>query len=108
MAKRYYEENDIIEEYFERKRRRHPLWKSEAEYKAFFRAHVEGGELLDSLENAMEATAKYLSKNTTNWVINEDLAETLRRELESLDTAGLEQRTKAAQKKEKVKRGGTK
>ena len=101
MAKRYYEENDIIEEYFERKRRRHPLWKSEAEYKAFFRAHVEGGELLDSLENAMEATAKYLSKNTTNWVINEDLAETLRRELESLDTAGLEQRTKAAQKKEK-------
>ena len=34
LIKRYYEEYEIISEYFERRARRHPLWKSEAEYKA--------------------------------------------------------------------------
>ena len=90
LIKRYYEEYEIISEYFERRARRHPLWKSEAEYKAFFLDHVRGGDLLDALEAAMEATAKYLSKNTTNWVINQELADTLRKDLKELPAAKVE------------------
>lgn len=101
LIKRYYEEYEIISEYFERRARRHPLWKSEAEYKAFFLDHVRGGDLLDALEAAMEATAKYLSKNTTNWVINQELADTLRKDLKELPAAKVDKKSKETQEKEK-------
>lgn len=53
-------EDSLVDEYFERKQRRHPLWKSEAEYNAFIERDLEGKQLelvkesittmLDSLE----------------------------------------------------------
>lgn len=101
LMKQYTEENELIPEYFERRKRRHPLWKSEAEYKVRFFDFIKGGSLLDSLERAMEATAKYLSKNATNWVINEELGRILEKEISNLESAQLDQVTKEAQKKEK-------
>lgn len=50
--------SDISSEFFERRSRRHPLWKSEAEYKAFFTQTITGGTILDRFESAMEDTAK--------------------------------------------------
>ena len=79
LAKQCYE-NKFVSEYFERDLRRHPLWKSEAEYKAFFLDRVSGGDVIDLLEDAMEAATKYLSKSTTNWVINLDLLHLLKKE----------------------------
>lgn len=101
MAKRYYAENSMVSEYFERRERRHPLWKSEAEYKAFFQDYIGGGIVLTNLESAMEATAKYLSKSASNWVINKRLIGVLEKDLDELAKADLDARTKKAQQKEK-------
>jgi len=101
MAKRYYTENSMVSEYFERRERRHPLWKSEAEYKAFFQDYIGGGIVLTNLESAMETTAKYLSKSASNWVISKDLITALESDLNELTEAKLDERTKQAQKKEK-------
>ena len=101
MAKRYYHENSMVSEYFERRERRHPLWKSEAEYKAFFQDYIGGGTVLTNLESAMETTAKYLSKSASNWVINKNLIDVLEKDLDELAKANLDARSKQAQRKEK-------
>lgn len=95
MAKRYYTENNMVSEYFERRERRRPLWKSEAEYKAFFQDYISG-KVLTALESAMETTAKYLSKSASNWVINKALIAVLKNDLDELAKANLDARTKQA------------
>lgn len=40
--------NELSAEYFRRVDRRHPVWKSEAEYKAFLKV-AKGGEIVSSL-----------------------------------------------------------
>lgn len=90
LMKRYYQENMLVREYFDRKKRRHPLWKSEAEYKAFFLGASSGGSIIDSLEASMKATAEYLSKNTDNWVINDALVSTIESELQDLPESTLD------------------
>lgn len=103
MAKQHYLESEFVSEYFERGSRRHPLWKSEAEYKAFFLDRVKSGHLIDLLEDAMETTAKYLSKNTVNWVIDDKLLRLLNDELADLEAAKLDEKTKEVQRNEKQK-----
>lgn len=53
-------DNDEGKEYFQRKERRHPLWKSEAEYKAIF---TDGytDKLFDIIENGLDGLCKYLN-----------------------------------------------
>lgn len=94
--------NELSDEYFERKSRRHPIWKSEAEYKAFFLQVTAGGELLTNFENAMKATAIYFSKNTDSWVINESLIKKIENELAALEKSNLDFESKAAQKNNKT------
>ena len=101
LAKRHYEENDFVKEYFDRRMRRHPLWKSEAEYKAFLLDVSSAGALIDSLENALKLTSDYLSRNIENWLINENLVDRLKKELEEITHSGLDDRTKTAQEKDK-------
>ena len=48
---------ELSQEYFERRQRRHPVWKSEAEYKVFLLNLAKGGTLLDEFEKAMSVTA---------------------------------------------------
>lgn len=103
LAKQHYFESEFVSEYFERGSRRHPLWKSEAEYKAFFLDRVKSGDLIDLLEDAMETTAKYLSKNTANWVINDALLHSLEGELTAIETAPLDPKSKEVQRNEKKK-----
>lgn len=101
LAKRYYEENDFAKEYFDRRMRRHPVWKSEAEYKAFLLDFSSGGTIIDSLENAMNLTSDYLAKNSESWLINESLIQTLKKELDEIERSELDQRTKQTQEKDK-------
>lgn len=93
--------NELSEEYFERKNRKHPVWKSEAEYKAFFLDFTKGGQLLDNFEKAMEATAKYLIKSTDSWVIDNNLVIKIEKELKELETIELSEMTKNVQIKQK-------
>jgi HD superfamily phosphohydrolase len=100
FMKNVYKTN-LSEEYFERKKRRHPIWKSEAEYKALF-SHVYGqGSLLDNFEHAMTITAKYLTVNSDSWVIDDNLILKIEEELKSLNAKILDRKTIEVQKKDK-------
>lgn len=89
--------SELCEEFFERRIRRHPVWKSEAEYKAFVLEMTSGGSLLEKFENAMSVTAKYLIKSTDSWVIDKALIEKLEIEKETLKVTDLEPETKKVQ-----------
>lgn len=89
--------NQLCEEFFERRIRRHPVWKSEAEYKAFVLDMASGGSLLEKFEQAMSVTAKYLIKSTDSWVIDNSLIAKLEKEKEILLATDLDQETKKVQ-----------
>lgn len=95
--------NQLGEEFFERNKRKHPAWKSEAEYKAFLLNLSNGGELLREFESAMSVTANYLIKSTDSWVINENLIRKLEAEKENIEKAEMDAETKAVQLKDKEK-----
>lgn len=82
--------NSLGKELFERRIRKHPVWKSEAEYKAFLLGLVKGGELLQELESAMSVTAKYLIKNTEAWVIDDILISKIEKEVEEIEKLEME------------------
>lgn len=95
--------NELTAEYFRRIDRRHPVWKSEAEYKTFFLGKTSGGEILKEFEIAMSATAKYLGGRSDIWTINQRLADVIKSELEEIDKKDLDDMSKAVQKKDKEK-----
>ncbi len=93
--------NELSEEYFERKNRRHPVWKSEAEYKAFFMEGFHQNEGMKHFEKAMEQAAKYLTKSTDSWVIDDRLIRKLEQEMEKLEQMELDEATKKVQREQK-------
>lgn len=93
--------NQLGEEFFERRERKHPVWKSEAEYKAFLLGLVREGEFLQKLESAMSVTAKYLIKSTDSWVIDDELIDKLEREVTEIEKTEMDKVTKAVQLKDK-------
>lgn len=95
--------NELSAEYFRRIDRRHPVWKSEAEYKTFFLGMTKGGEILTEFEIAMAATAKYLGGRSDIWTINKKLADLIQSELEEIDKQDLDALSKTVQKKDKEK-----
>lgn len=95
--------NEMSAEYFERRERRHPVWKSEAEYKAFVLDLARGGTLIQEFETAMSVTAKYLVKSTDSWVIDEALISKLEKEKALLDKTELDPETKKIQVENKEK-----
>ncbi len=56
----------LIHEYFSRNERRHPIWKSEAEYRLLFDNVLGNGELLDLLENDFKEVEKYIGEKIGN------------------------------------------
>lgn len=92
---------ELTDEYFDRRNRRHPVWKSEAEYKTFFLGLSSGGELLKRFESAMDATAKYLGGRSDIWTINEKLVEIIQTEMDNIDKQKLDEMSKRAQKQDK-------
>ncbi|MBQ3545014.1 MAG: HD domain-containing protein [Lachnospiraceae bacterium] len=95
--------NELTDEYFSRIDRRHPVWKSEAEYKTFFLGKTSGGEILKEFEMAMSATAKYLGGRSDIWTINQKLIEVIEQELVELDKQDLDEMSKTVQRKDKEK-----
>ena len=89
--------SQLCEEFFERRLRRHPVWKSEAEYKAFVLDMASGGSLLEKFEQAMSVTAKYLIKSTDSWVIDDELIVKLEKEKDILVATKMDQETKNVQ-----------
>ncbi len=82
-------EDELCNEFFSRDNRRHPLWKSEAEYKAYL-SLIYGGNTLTSLENAFEETEKYLRKYSENWIINPQIIDKVEAELKRIKTSPAE------------------
>lgn len=96
--------NDLGKEFFERRERRHPVWKSEAEYKAFILELASGGSLLRDFEIAMSVTAKYLVKSTDSWVIDDALISKLEKEIAELESMFPDdEETRKVQVKDKAK-----
>lgn len=94
--------NKLSEEYFRRIDRRHPVWKSEAEYKTFFLGKVSGGEILSEFEKAMTVTAKYLGGHSDIWTIDQRLVDVIERELaEIINAQDLDDMSKEVQRKDK-------
>ncbi len=53
-------EDPLVDEYFERNKRRHPLWKSEAEYNAYIEDELKGRkleEVKDAINTMLESLA---------------------------------------------------
>ena len=92
---------ELNREFFERRERRHPVWKSEAEYKVFLLDLAKGGSLLEEFEKAMSATAKYLVKSTDSWVIDNELIAKLEAERQRADETDMDAMTKEVQMQDK-------
>ena len=92
---------ELSQEYFERRQRRHPVWKSEAEYKVFLLNLAKGGTLLDEFEKAMSVTANYLVRSTDAWVIDDDLIKKLEEERERIYKEDMDQETRKVQLEDK-------
>lgn len=95
--------NELSAEYFRRVDRRHPVWKSEAEYKTFFLGKTSGGDILKEFEMAMSATAKYLGGRSDIWSIDQRLVDIIEMELAEVDKQELDSMTKMVQKNDKKK-----
>lgn len=94
--------SELCEEFFERRIRKHPVWKSEAEYKAFVLESTSGGKWLEKFEKAMGVTAMYLIKSTDSWVIDKSLITKLEKEKEILINTEMDIETKTVQLENKV------
>lgn len=94
--------SDLTMEFFERSKRRHPIWKSEAEYSALI-TRVVGGNTssMDALEHAMNVIATYLAKTTDNWTVDDNTKVKLEEELQVLQKQSLDSDTRETQIKDK-------
>lgn len=79
--------NMLSKEFFNRQIRRHALWKSEAEYKAYIVNEFGKGNVLDVLKRALSDTEKYVTQNTDSWIINYDLICKINNEISKLESA---------------------
>ena len=95
---------ELSTEYFNRNKRRHPVFKSEAEYGAFISNALGGGEYMKAFEDAMKATAAYLMSTSDTWTIDDKTIEKLENELKILkdiDNCKYDEDTIKAQKENK-------
>ena len=82
MMKEYCDKDPLVMEYFERRRRRHPIWKTEAEYKARFEKEA-GGKILKKLEDYLKSTSKYL-KQSSSGIIDNALIKVLEKDIKDM------------------------
>lgn len=97
-------DDSLCMEYFSRKNRRHPLWKSESEYKAYITLEFGSeGKIQDKFNETLSEIEKYMRKFSEGWIINDNIIKTIETELENIEKAGdgLDQRTKKVQKNQK-------
>lgn len=78
--------DSLCREFFSRTERRHPLWKSAAEYKAYFvMPYGDGGEIMTRFISGLDETEKYLKKFTDSWVIKAEIIKKLEEELVDIE-----------------------
>ena len=97
-------DDKLCMEYFSRKDRRHPLWKSESEYKAYISIRFgSNGRTQDSFIEALSETENYMRKNSESWIINDTIICKINQELDKLNESDNEVdiKTKNAQKTQK-------
>ena len=75
-------DNDSEKEYYQRKDRRHPLWKSEAEYKAIFNVGYTD-RIFEIVENGLEGLCKYLNFVCKSQEINETALDACIKDIEN-------------------------
>ena len=91
-----YKEDSLCMEYFSRKQRRHPLWKSESEYKAYIPLRFgSNGSTQNNFIEALSETENYMRMNTDSWIINDYIIEKITDELTHMDEANDELGTDA-------------
>lgn len=78
-------DSDSAKEYFRRKDRRHPLWKSEAEYKAIFNVGYTDA-IFEIVENGLEGLCKYLNFVCKSQEINEAALNACKKDIEDVQT----------------------
>lgn len=89
--------DEITKEYFNRQARRHPAWKSEAEYRdLFYGRSGEQSNLTDHIEKEMDDLALYIFNITGKDIINEAAIEACREQI-----TDLENKLKVADKRKK-------
>lgn len=86
LSKQYYFGDGLIAEYFSRKDRRHPVWKSEAEYKTLFYIGIGKKEKLsiDMLENVVGDFIRAFGERNTFALLNKDTLKKIDEEIYSL------------------------
>lgn len=77
--------DDLTWEYFSRNSRRHPVWKSEAEYRDLFDNQI-GMRNLDILEKEFKVIEKYTIENLEMPIINESLIKYYEEQLVNLNS----------------------
>ncbi len=90
-------ESESGKEYFRRKDRRHPLWKSEAEYKAIFNVGYTD-TIFEIVENGLEGLCKYLNFVCKTQEINENALSACKKDIENAQSLY----SKALTKKENI------
>lgn len=99
-------QDPLCMEYFSRKDRRHPLWKSESEYKAYISLWFGvDGIIQNNFNEALSETEKYMRKFSEGWIINDSVIAKIEQDLKNLDNEGyqIDQSTKNAQRTQKEK-----
>lgn len=86
LAKQAGKPDESITEYFDRGKRRHPIWKSEAEFRALFCLEAaENQEASKALADALEALSEYLDTRGLGRVINTKTLKALESEMRALE-----------------------
>lgn len=77
-------DSHFVKEYYNRKGRRHPLWKSEAEYKAIFDdGYTE--KMFEIVVNGLEGLCKYLNFVCKSQEINDETLQACKKDIEDAE-----------------------
>lgn len=80
--------DNYSKQYFSRRSRKHPIWKSEPEYKALIYNALGDGDYGKQFSDAMERTVSYLEKyNNNDTIINETIIKKLESEIEKINNS---------------------
>ena len=79
--------NETTEEYFDRGKRRHPVWKSEAEYKAYIGSLCIKGELKDVFQQYMVHLTQQGGDRLSYIIIDEEFENKVKEEKKTVEDA---------------------
>ena len=89
--------DETTEEYFNRRKRRHPIWKSEAEYRSLFYCRTgENSDITNYIEKEIDDLSQYVINITGKDTINESTLDACKEQITEL-----ENRLESTRKREK-------